>query len=923
MSYEVDGPTAKGFFRLIRSDQTAANLDTADFDGDALSNLYEITPRSRAGGINGHAGLNPNIQTSPLLADTDGDGLNDKWEQDHGLDPTDNGSRNVNNGPDGDNDGLTTAEEQALGTDPNAADSDNDLLNDSEDAVPLDSEINWKKSPESNYVWIEQIVLPTDNSGQLIAPVAVNSSGQILFPYYTAGEDGSSTDPPRNQLWNSAARKWTNLPLSGSQVIQIEAGLTFTADDQAGGFIDINDAGTVSGLARGGQRSPDTSIIGAHEISGTQAAMIWEKTGTPPAYGPPTYSIYHHTHPIISCPDCGSDFRNLCWSELDIGSHASTKYRWRNWRVPGGRIGMDGSTNLCANISGSSYNLSPVWLLRDGATTSPILGLEIKHFGASQLDYLTQLGTGTAFSGAILDKNRALFVETYGAASASTLWLKDGVNVETIATIVPSLSSDQTDIILAPSKRNDNTDRLWIAAGSKVLLEKLAGGSGANRWSEPTSMGQGAIRLNSSGLAITAGTPAQGTVAAILPKLWRNGLYTDLNKVASKPTPVTITEAIDLASNGIILVKATDNGVTKTGPLLPVEVVDKDKNPISKLKVGKMSETGVLGGMGTSPTLDIDKDLDRFFVRVKNGAALGGISIKVSTTDNPDAADYNDNATQIDLVADGADAISKSMLLVADDVDDDYPVDGVADDATGDRTHKIQLGGNFKIEEIKIGTGAWQALNTQTPVTVEKSVHLNIIRMADCNRGEIDADIKRAKERFAQVGIKFVIDSNVVKPVPLKKMQTTDVNTAIIGPFAAPVGVQVQALIDLFGTQSLDDVHVFYCKSVTDSANNNSIAGASYLEGSLSGTPYSKYGNNVLVASGAKLFTLAHELGHMLTNRWHFANPATDPSNYSNGNYVVDHNLMKKGTSTQNLLDSTKRLYSDQGNWIRSHRTAK
>ena len=78
MSYEVDGPTAKGFFRLIRSDQTAANLDTADFDGDALSNLYEITPRPRPGGINGHAGLNPNIQTSPLLADTDGDGLNDK-----------------------------------------------------------------------------------------------------------------------------------------------------------------------------------------------------------------------------------------------------------------------------------------------------------------------------------------------------------------------------------------------------------------------------------------------------------------------------------------------------------------------------------------------------------------------------------------------------------------------------------------------------------------------------------------------------------------------------------------------------------------------------------------------------------------------------------------------------------------------------
>ena len=120
MSYEVDGPTAKGFFRLIRSPQTAADLDSADFDGDGFTNLREITPRLRPGGTGGYAGLNPNIQTNPIDFDTDHDGLNDKWEEDHGLDPTDNGSRDVNNGAlgDPDGDGLNNLQEFIYLTDP-------------------------------------------------------------------------------------------------------------------------------------------------------------------------------------------------------------------------------------------------------------------------------------------------------------------------------------------------------------------------------------------------------------------------------------------------------------------------------------------------------------------------------------------------------------------------------------------------------------------------------------------------------------------------------------------------------------------------------------------------------------------------------------------------------------------------------------
>ncbi len=123
MSYEVDGPSAGGFYRLQYTDQAPAPGETvgsADYDGDGLTNLQEITPRPRPGGIVGYTNLKPNIQTNPLRKDTDGDGLDDKWEEDHGLDPTDDGSRDINNGPNGDpdGDGVNNLGEQQAKTDP-------------------------------------------------------------------------------------------------------------------------------------------------------------------------------------------------------------------------------------------------------------------------------------------------------------------------------------------------------------------------------------------------------------------------------------------------------------------------------------------------------------------------------------------------------------------------------------------------------------------------------------------------------------------------------------------------------------------------------------------------------------------------------------------------------------------------------------
>lgn len=269
ISYEVDGTADKGFFRLWFTDEPTADPDGGDFDGDGLSNLAEVLTH----------------QTNPLKEDTDGDGLLDGWEVANSLDPNDNGTTNVNNGGSGDpdNDGLTNAEEQDLGTDPNDADSDDDGItdggendqgtdpNDPEDTPDAEWFILMGDLDEDEVKTRNRTVTIPAGKSRVIAVVVASDE----YPDWTGDESEfndtlewdiqpSEGDPLQGSIdVNARHGEWEEAELDGRDCegfspAHVETGMTLTAPDDADLTVEIE----LSATNIGDGTLPSTVLVG-------------------------------------------------------------------------------------------------------------------------------------------------------------------------------------------------------------------------------------------------------------------------------------------------------------------------------------------------------------------------------------------------------------------------------------------------------------------------------------------------------------------------------------------------------------------------------------------------------------------------------------------------------------------------------------
>ncbi len=397
--------------------------------------------------------------------------------------------------------------------------------------------------------------------------------------------------------------------------------------------------------------------------------------------------------------------------------------------------------------------------------------------------------------------------------------------------------------------------------------------------------------------------------------------------ILSSGTPANIKVEY---SNIIYRVNAKEpdiDGVTLFVYLLPVEIVMPEKywsetdkhyvyTQLPKPKLVSVNELVVatlqdaihgITTLGTgTPRLEIDDEVDRFYIRMPGLTGTHTVSLKVGTVDNPETR-YNDIPHEIELVEKDEAFITPSLLLVADEEDDAYSGNGVGtDNNKNDRTLLVQLGGKLQIKSITID-GKESNVDMRIPVPAKKTVKVHVY---NCQKGwftngpcwtpgDLERALRRMKERFAQSRIKV----EIVGPDPgIWVGPTGGVNGPSENPgYALDIPSESK---DLFTNAAMpvasDEIGMYFVDNMSPISR-----GATTMPSEMAASQIAAgYANKCIVAFKTEYYVndwelvAAHELMHVLLDAIHSKYPTE----------FGDPTMLWHATSVNYGIGATKRI---------------
>ena len=346
----------------------------------------------------------------------------------------------------------------------------------------------------------------------------------------------------------------------------------------------------------------------------------------------------------------------------------------------------------------------------------------------------------------------------------------------------------------------------------------------------------------------------------------------------------------------------------------------------------EVDKSGIVGGStwhlqgGVQVVTSVDNGDNTLWtiVKVFNAGEFANATVTMATVDNPDEA-YNNPEVGIMLNEDDGHLISESMMLVADEVDDEYP--GLNDEVGAnneddDRSHLIQLEGSVLVSELAIADQSAE-LELRAQVEVEDTVHLNVIVFDVSNQTveEVEAEIDgRVSEAFARVGIKVTADVSAASWDDTEIGSTADdffVRYTSQGVSWVPDFVE-----DMISDYSVEDepdtINVFVVKRVRAAGipNNDTgdVGGVAFHRSIAWEYLEEEYRSSVFVVGGSPGYVrgawiLAHEIGHMTTDKVHYGVTYPDPAPEA---HQIERNLMQAHPNDLLTVLASKRLYALQ-----------